>query len=121
VRISAVLSGFQPFRDERVLAAEDQTVLTIRLQPASISESVTVVAEGTSYRPGSASTGTKLDLPLVDTPQSVTVIPSRVMEDRQTLRMAELADNVAGVLSLPRAPLSIGAGSARGRGGVSNR
>jgi iron complex outermembrane receptor protein len=62
---------------------------------------VTVVAEGRTYRPQSATTGTKLDLALIDTPQSVTVIPGRVVEDRQVVRMAELADNVAGVRSSP--------------------
>jgi iron complex outermembrane receptor protein len=100
-RVSAVLSGFQPFRQDVVLDEAEERELTIRLEPASISEAVTVVAEGRTYRPGSATTGTKLDLPLIDTPQSVTVIPSRVMEDRQTLRMAELADNVAGVRASP--------------------
>lgn len=100
-RVSISLSGFQPYTHELELTAAQPHELTVRLQPASISESVTVVAEGRTYRPGSASTGTKLDLPLIDTPQSVTVIPSRVMEDRQTLRLAELADNVAGVRASP--------------------
>lgn len=101
LRVSASLAGFQPFKEDVVLREGEERELTIRLEPASISEAVTVVAEGRTYRPTSATTGTKLDLALIDTPQSVTVIPSRVMEDRQTLRMAELADNVAGVRASP--------------------
>jgi iron complex outermembrane receptor protein len=101
VRVSASLSGFRPFRQELDLKDGDQQELTIRLEPAPITESVTVVADGSTYRSGSATTGTKLDLPLIDTPQSVTVVTSQVMEDRGVLRMAELADNVAGVRASP--------------------
>lgn len=100
-RVSASLAGFRPYREELTLVAGDEREIAIRLEPAGISESVTVVAEGRSYRPESATTGTKLDLALIDTPQSVTVIPSKVTEDRQVVRMAELADNVAGVRASP--------------------
>jgi iron complex outermembrane receptor protein len=97
LRVTVVVSGFRPFREPLSLTDGDTRELTIRLEPAGVSESVTVVADGRTYRPASATTGTKLDLPLIDTPQSVTVIPSKVMEDRQVVRMAELADHVAGV------------------------
>ncbi|UFP94753.1 TonB-dependent siderophore receptor [Gloeobacter morelensis] len=50
-----------------------------------------------SYRVEDAGTATKLDLPLRDIPQSIQVIPRQVIEDRQVLRINELADNVAGV------------------------
>jgi iron complex outermembrane recepter protein len=98
-RLSAVLSGFRPVYREVTVGDEWEQVLT--LEPASVAETVTVVAEGRTYRPHSATTGTKLDLPVLETPQSVTVIPSKVVEDRQVLRMAELADNVASVRASP--------------------
>lgn len=101
LRVSAVLSGFRPYREMVVLAEGENRDLAIRLEPAPLAESVTVIAAGSTYRPGSATTGTKLDLPLIDTPQSVTVITSQVMEDRQVVRMAEVADNVAGVRASP--------------------
>jgi len=101
IRVSASLSGFRVFREEIDLKDGDNRELAIRLEPAPFAESVTVVAEGGTYRPGSATTGTKLDLPLIDTPQSVTVITSKVMEDRAVVRMADLADNVAGVRASP--------------------
>ena len=36
VRVSAVLSGFQPFRQEIVLEENDEREITIRLEPARI-------------------------------------------------------------------------------------
>lgn len=101
VRLSAVLSGFRPVHREIAVSERDEQELLITLEPASLAETVTVVAEGRTYRPHSATTGTKLDLPLLETPQSVTVIPSKVVEDRQVLRMGELADNVASVRASP--------------------
>jgi iron complex outermembrane receptor protein len=100
VRLTATLAGFRVHRETLTISA-DAPDLVIRLEPAGITESVTAVAEGGSYRPATATTGTKLDLPLIDLPQSVTVIPARVVEDRQVVRMAELADNVAGVRASP--------------------
>lgn len=100
VRVAATLSGFQPYRETLELG-EVLKEVTIRLEPAAFAESVTVVPDGNTYRPASATTGTRLDLPLHETPQSVTVITSKVMADRQVLRLAELADNVAGVRASP--------------------
>jgi iron complex outermembrane receptor protein len=53
------------------------------------------------YRPSTSTTGTKLEVPLLDIPQSVQVIPKEVIEDRQVLRLNELTDNVSGVQRVP--------------------
>jgi iron complex outermembrane receptor protein len=50
-----------------------------------------------AYRVKEATTATKTDTPLRDTPQSVQVIDRQVIEDRQILRLSEVADNVSGV------------------------
>jgi iron complex outermembrane recepter protein len=51
------------------------------------------------YRVPNASTATKIDAPLRDIPASIQVIPRQVIEDRQVVRLNELADNVSGVQS----------------------
>ena len=101
IRLSVTLAGFRTYREEFTMVSGETREVVVRLDPAGITESVTAVAEGSSYRPSTATTGTRLDLPLIDLPQSVTVIPARVVEDRQIVRMAELADNVAGVRASP--------------------
>ncbi|NJM23353.1 MAG: AMIN domain-containing protein [Richelia sp. SM1_7_0] len=58
---------------------------------------LTVTGEQDSYRVNTASTATKLSAPQRDLPISIQVIPREVIEDRQVLRLNELADNVAGV------------------------
>lgn len=49
------------------------------------------------YRVEEATTATKTDTPLRNTPQSVQVIDRQVMEDRQIIRLSEVAENVSGV------------------------
>lgn len=56
-----------------------------------------VTGEEDTYSVPDASTGTRTDTPLRDIPQSIQVIPRQVIEDRNVVRLSELADNVSGV------------------------
>jgi iron complex outermembrane recepter protein len=56
-----------------------------------------VTGEQGRYRVQESSTATKIDAPLRDIPASVQVIPKEVIEDRQVVRLSELANNVSGV------------------------
>lgn len=49
------------------------------------------------YNPSAATTGTRIEAPLRDVPVTLQVIPRQVIEDRQVVRLTELADNVPGV------------------------
>jgi len=100
-RLTVVRNGFTQGRQRLTILEGVNPELTLKLEIAPVSASVTVVAEGDTYHPESATTGTKLDLLLFETPQAVSVITRRVVEDRQVLRLAELAGNVAGVRSSP--------------------
>ncbi|MBW4698917.1 MAG: TonB-dependent siderophore receptor [Aphanocapsa lilacina HA4352-LM1] len=57
-----------------------------------------VTVTGTStYRRSRSSTATKTDTPILDTPQSVQVIPRQVIEDQGAVRVREALRNVSGV------------------------
>ncbi len=56
-----------------------------------------VTGQQNSYFIPEASTAAKLDVPLRDIPASVQVIPKEIIQDRQVIRLNELADNVSGV------------------------
>ncbi|MCX7594685.1 MAG: TonB-dependent siderophore receptor [Fischerella sp.] len=56
-----------------------------------------VTGEQEGYSVPDASTATRTDIPLRDIPQSIQVIPRQVIEDRNVVRLSELADNVSGV------------------------
>ncbi|MEA5504345.1 TonB-dependent siderophore receptor [Halotia wernerae UHCC 0503] len=58
---------------------------------------LTVTGESDTYSVPDASTATRTDAPLRDIPQSIQVIPRQVIEDRNVVRLSELADNVSGV------------------------
>ncbi len=71
---------------------------------ASGSEPIELVVRGEaegSYNPPTASTATKIEVPLSNIPQSIQVIPRQVIEDRQVVRLSELTDNVSGVQHTP--------------------
>jgi len=56
-----------------------------------------VTGEQEGYSVPDATTATRLNVPLRDIPQSIQVIPRQVIEDRNVVRLSELADNVSGV------------------------
>ncbi|MEM7796712.1 MAG: TonB-dependent receptor plug domain-containing protein, partial [Cyanobacteria bacterium P01_C01_bin.118] len=53
--------------------------------------------EGSRYVAPSATTGTRTDTPLRDIPQSIQVIPRKVLEDQQVIRLEDALRNVSGV------------------------
>lgn len=69
----------------------------IQLTVASLAESVTVTAQVDGYSADTATTGTKLALPRLRNPQSISVISREVMDDRVVTRLTETADHSASV------------------------
>ncbi|BCL34199.1 TonB-dependent siderophore receptor [Nostoc sp. MS1] len=79
---------------------EQPTTETIPKEPTAENQKpieLVVTGEQDNYRVEESSTATKIDAPLRDIPASVQVIPRQVIEDRQVVRLNELANNVSGV------------------------
>ncbi|BAY67835.1 TonB-dependent siderophore receptor [Anabaena sp. FACHB-709] len=79
---------------------EQPTSETPPAQPtAENNEPIELVVTGNQdqYRVEESSTATKIDAPLRDIPASVQVIPKEIIQDRQVVRLNELANNVSGV------------------------
>lgn len=51
----------------------------------------------TDYNRTNASTATKTDTPIMETPYSVTVVPQQVLKDKQVIRVEDAVTSVAGV------------------------
>jgi iron complex outermembrane receptor protein len=94
--LTVTSEGFTAARLE--VSTEGSPPMTIRLQVAGVVESVAVSAE--AYRPRTSATGTKLDLPPLEAAESVTTIPQALIQDRNMVRLSELAGHVAGVRPL---------------------
>jgi iron complex outermembrane receptor protein len=98
--VRVVVTGVDGLPEGTVVQSQAGLVLSV-LSPEP-EEEITVAGEArTRYSVPSATTATKLDVPLLDIPQSVQVIPKEVIEDRQVLRLNELTDNVSGVQRVP--------------------
>lgn len=74
--------------------------LRIALAVAGAAATVVVQAEVDSYFADSSTTGTKLDIPQRDLPQSISVVPRAILQDRVVTRLTEAGDNVSGVRSV---------------------
>lgn len=58
---------------------------------------VTVEGSGEQiYNPSRAAVGTKIDLPLMDVPMSIEVIPRQIIDDQRALSLADVLRNVSG-------------------------
>jgi iron complex outermembrane recepter protein len=89
----------------------DKTLMTVTGKPAKVSETtlkaMTVVGEAVrdpndpynkDYNVTNASTATKTDTPIMETPYSVAVVSQQVLKDQQVIRVEDAIKNVAGVL-----------------------
>jgi len=93
--LSVESMGFEPLR--RQVAVAGSTVdLILTLHVAAVSQSIAVTAPG-GYGAISAEAGTKVDIPLMETPISVAVVPTKVMADQQTVNLISAITNVSGV------------------------
>jgi iron complex outermembrane recepter protein len=88
-----------PGRDNLVLSVTPEGNTAQQAPDEEIEIIATGEAEDDNYNVPDATTATKTDIPLQDTPASIQVIPRQVIEDRQVVRLNELADNVSGVTS----------------------
>lgn len=73
-------------------------------ETSEISEPIELIVTGEQegqYNVPSATTATKIEVPLRDLPQSIQVVPRQVIEDRQAVGINELIENVSGVQELP--------------------
>jgi outer membrane receptor protein involved in Fe transport len=74
--------------------------LRIELRVASVNQRVEVVhgtSEDLPYTVDRASTATKTETPILETPFSVEVVPHQVLDDQQAIRLSEVTRNVSGV------------------------
>lgn len=90
-------SGFTVLTQE---AASGTNNLNISLAVANPAATVVVQAEVDSYLADTSTTGTKLDIPQRDLPQSISVVPRSILQDRVLVRLTEAGDNVSGVRSV---------------------
>lgn len=89
--------GFNPQTQEILSGKND---VPISLSIANTTATVVVQAEVDSYLAESTTSGTKLDIPQRDLPQSISVVPRAVLQDRVITRLTEAGDNVSGVRSV---------------------
>jgi iron complex outermembrane receptor protein len=75
--------------------------LAYSLNPEAEAEDEEVVVTGAGqrgYQVPNASTATRTDTPILDTPQSIQVIPQQILEDQQIIRVDDALRNVSGVV-----------------------
>ncbi len=90
-------SGFQPSRTKVSVSLGGAPItLKVLLKVGAVSQTVTVVGED-SYAVSVASAGTKIDMPLMETPMAVQVIGRQIIDDQQTINLVDVLTNVSGV------------------------
>ncbi len=95
--ITAERTGFAPGLIGDIVVREgDQLALVMNLRLATVSELVNVTAPGAYVAPV-ASTATKTDTPIMETPLSIQVVPLQVLEDQQVIQLDQALRNISGV------------------------
>jgi iron complex outermembrane receptor protein len=95
--LTADADGFQHLiREGIIVVGGKQVDAKLELKVANRKETVTVV-ETSGYVAPEVSTVSKLDLPIAQTPLSVQLIPTGVIQDQLALRLPDITRNVSGV------------------------
>ena len=95
--LSCVRGGFAAFSQQIAVSSVEPRPLRIILQPETPKYSVTVSARPEPYTGNMAASTMRVDTPLIEIPQSIQVINHVVLEERQTIRVADAAEVVADV------------------------
>lgn len=96
-RIRVVAIGYDPLARAITVAGGTVTVLDILLaaRPVELAEIVVVGQEG--YRASEAVSALKLELPLINTPAAISVVPQEVLQDQSATRLGDALKNVSGI------------------------
>ena len=76
-----------------------ETIATQEEIPVVEAKPVMVMAQRDAYTVTHATTATKTDTPLMETPVSVQVVPKQVLQDQRVNRLQEALENVSGIRS----------------------
>jgi len=93
------INNFETTRQEVTVAAQgaSEAILRITLRVATLQQSVSVTASGTYATPDSVG-AVKIEMPIMETPISVVVVPKAVLADQQVVALDQAIQNVSGVI-----------------------
>lgn len=90
--------GFEPRTTTVDVGADGETGVSVVLDVAGMTARLTVTAPNPDgYDAPRAAAATRLNVPVIETPFSVQVVPLRVIEDQNALGLEEIYANVSGV------------------------
>lgn len=95
-QVTASADGFLDSKQEITVGSAPGAAIEITLQVASQNTAITV-SEAAGYQVITSSTATKTPTPLIDIPQSITVVNREVMRDQLMMSMADVVRYVPGI------------------------
>ncbi|HKX29206.1 MAG TPA: TonB-dependent receptor [Blastocatellia bacterium] len=96
-RLVVTARGFAQFTQTVALRSDQGSSLEIHLSPGNVFETVTITSQESGYQPLSATTGSRIDIPLRDVPASVQVVTRQVIDDQAATNVQDVIRNVSGV------------------------
>lgn len=96
--IRVTVTGNNALPQQDVTLTTGEMTYSLRPEEDEPDEEIVVTGErpGSPYFTPKASTATRTDTPILDTPQSIVVIPKQVLQDQQVTRLEDALRNVAG-------------------------
>ncbi len=79
------------------VAPQKNSAETTTLKAMTVTGNANKGDDPTAYKVTNASSATKTDTPIMDTPMSIQVIPKQVLKDQQALRIKDALKNISGV------------------------
>ncbi|KEQ28394.1 ferrichrome-iron receptor [Pedobacter antarcticus 4BY] len=90
--------GYSALKQNLVIASGKNTFLNLQLSESKNElQEVAINTTKTRYQVKRSNSSTRMDIPLLSTPQSVQVVSSEVMQDRQAFTLNEIASTFTGM------------------------
>ena len=98
--VRVIVRGINAVPKAMVTTGNPNSVAQVSNEAKEEEEEITITGETdrkTTYREPNASTATRTDTAIIDTPQSIQVVPQQVLKDQQVVRVDQALRNVSGV------------------------
>lgn len=98
--IQVIVTGNNGLPQQDVTLTTGGLAYSLKPAPGEQDEEIVVTGEraGSPYFAPRATTGTRTDTSILDTPQSIQVVPQQVLQDQQIIRVDDALRNVSGVV-----------------------
>lgn len=94
------LTGYETVEKEVIVTTKETSIINVQLNVSNKELKEVVINSRKKYKRDKVSNSLRIQTPIIETPQSIIAIDSKILEDQQVFTITDVARNVSGVTSI---------------------